>query len=339
MRGVDTAAIVDQRPVGHRSQHPPRVRRGQEGRPGPDDRHQPDGLRQHRLRRRWSTNIQELFGKACVLFNVPLGQGADFRGVASTLKPPADTAGALVDPAEISESLLETIIEVDEAVTERYFEGTPPTDEELAELIVKAVAQGHADSDPLRVGQDGRGLAGTARRAGRLCACRPTLIARTAKNAAGEDGRSEGRSGRAAGGPGFKTRIDPFVQKLNFIRVFSGTLKKDTTMPVVGVRKPREDRRAVRSAGRRDRSRSTRPGPAASWPWPRSKTCTPARTLGELTLPPIPFPTPMVGLAVTPEEPRRRRQALRRAAEDLRGRFDLPPRSRSRRPRKWSSPA
>ena len=37
----------------------------------------------------------------------------------------------MVDPAEITESLLETIIEVDEAVTERYFEGTPPTDEEI----------------------------------------------------------------------------------------------------------------------------------------------------------------------------------------------------------------
>ena len=48
----------------------------------------------------------------------------------------------MVDPAEISESLLESIIEVDEAVTERYFEGTPPTDEEIARLIVKAVAQG-----------------------------------------------------------------------------------------------------------------------------------------------------------------------------------------------------
>ena len=31
-------------------------------------------------------NIQELFGKACMLLNVPLGQGADFRGVASTLE-------------------------------------------------------------------------------------------------------------------------------------------------------------------------------------------------------------------------------------------------------------
>ena len=35
----------------------------------------------------------------------------------------------------------------------------------------------------------------------------------------------------------FKTRIDPFVQKLSFIRVFSGTLKKDSTVPATGARK------------------------------------------------------------------------------------------------------
>src|ERR1051326_6089196 len=29
----------------------------------------------------------------------------------------------------------------------------------------------------------------------------------------------------------FKTRIDPFVQKLSFIRVFSGSMKKDETVP------------------------------------------------------------------------------------------------------------
>ena len=34
------------------------------------------------------------------------------------------TAGALIDPADINQSLIETIIEVDEEVTSRYFEGT-----------------------------------------------------------------------------------------------------------------------------------------------------------------------------------------------------------------------
>ena len=38
-------------------------------------------------------SIQEMWGKACVPLNVPLGSGHDFKGVASTLKPPADAEG------------------------------------------------------------------------------------------------------------------------------------------------------------------------------------------------------------------------------------------------------
>ena len=38
-------------------------------------------------------NIRAVFGAACVPLNVPLGSGHDFRGVASTLSVPADTAG------------------------------------------------------------------------------------------------------------------------------------------------------------------------------------------------------------------------------------------------------
>ncbi len=87
-------------------------------------------------------NIQEMFGKSCQLLNVPLGQGADFRGVASTLIVPEDTQGALVDPAEIHTSLIESIIEIDEDVMTRYFDGVEPSGEELARLIVHAVAGG-----------------------------------------------------------------------------------------------------------------------------------------------------------------------------------------------------
>ena len=42
--------------------------------------------------------IQDFFGKACIPLNVPLGHGAGFRGVASTLHPPDKANGALLDP-------------------------------------------------------------------------------------------------------------------------------------------------------------------------------------------------------------------------------------------------
>ena len=70
--------------------------------------------------------IRAMFGNACVPLNVPIGSGHDFKGVISTLNIPADTKGALAEPGPINEALLEAIIEVDEAVTERYSKGSPP---------------------------------------------------------------------------------------------------------------------------------------------------------------------------------------------------------------------
>ena len=57
----------------------------------------------------------------------------------------------------------------------------------------------------------------------------PGAIVRKAKNAAGEEVEVKADPTGPLVAQVFKTRIDPFVQKLNFVRVFSGTLKKDST--------------------------------------------------------------------------------------------------------------
>ncbi|MEN6458966.1 MAG: elongation factor G [Thermoguttaceae bacterium] len=244
-------------------------------------------------------SIQELFGKGCVLFNVPLGQGAEFRGVASTLKPPADTTGALVDPAEVSESLLESIIEVDEAVTERYFEGTPPTDEEIAQLIDKAVAQGSLVPIVCVSGKTTVGVPELLD-ALALCALPPSAVVRKAKNAAGEEVEVKADPAGPLVAQVFKTRIDPFVQKLNFIRVFSGTLKKDATVAVVGNRKGVKVG-ALLGVQANETSPVDEVGPGGIVAVAKVEELHTGICLGELTLPPIPFPTPMVGLAATPK--------------------------------------
>ena len=244
-------------------------------------------------------NIQELFGKSCVLFNVPLGQGAGFRGVASVLKPPTDAAGALIDPKDISETLLETIIEVDEDVMAKYFEGELPTDEEVAKLVVKAVAQGSLVPIVCTSGKTGVGLPELLDMLA-VCALPPDALPRTAKNAAGEEVAVKADPHGPLVAQVFKTRIDPFVQKLSFVRVFSGTLKKDSTIPVVGVRKgvklgpmfsvQADETEAIDEAG---------PGSivaVAKVEDLHTGTC-----IGELAFPPIPFPRPMVGLAASPK--------------------------------------
>ena len=119
---------------------------------------------------------------------------------------------------------------------ERYFEGTTPSEEEIARLIVQAVAQGTLIPMVCVSGKTGVGLPELIE-ALALCALPPDAIVRTAKNAAGEAVEVKADPAGPLVAQVFKTRIDPFVQKLNFIRVFSGTLKKDSTVPVVGVRK------------------------------------------------------------------------------------------------------
>ena len=134
LRAVDTAAVVDQRPVGHRGEHAAGLRRGEEGRPGPP----------RSCSTRWTPRTSTSppcwrASRSCSARPACCSTCRWARGPISAAWParssvPADTAGALVDPAEVSQSLLESIIEVDEAVMERYFEGTPPTAEELPRL-------------------------------------------------------------------------------------------------------------------------------------------------------------------------------------------------------------
>lgn len=244
-------------------------------------------------------SIKELFGNQCVLLNVPLGQGTDFRGVASTLHVPDDTAGALVDPAEISEPLMESIIEVDEEVMERYFEGEQPTEEELGRLIGRAVAQGALIPIVCTAGKTGVGVPELLE-ALALCSLAPGAIERTATGADGEEVAVAADPAGPLVAQVFKTRIDPFVQKLSFIRVFSGTLKKDTTVPVVGERKPVKVTQLLHV-----QAEQTEPvdevGPGAIVAVAKVEELQTGSCLGELALPPIPFPTPMVGLAASPK--------------------------------------
>jgi elongation factor G len=244
------------------------------------------------------TSIQELWGTNCVLFNVPVGQGADFRAVVSTLKSAADTSGALVDPAEIHDPLIESVIEIDEKVMEKYFEGDMPTDEELSKLIVRAVAGGTLIPIVCCSAKTGVGLDELLEALGQFAPA-PGDIRRVAT----KDGQEIEIRPDPAGpliAQVFKTRIDPFVQKLNYIRIYSGTLKKDTTIAASSARKgvkisspltvQANETHAVDEAG---------PGEIVALA--KMEELHTGTSLGEYVLPKMKFPSPMVGLAVTPK--------------------------------------
>ena len=98
----------------------------------------------------------------------------------------------------------------------------------------------------------------------------------------------------------FRTRIDPFVQKLSFVRVFSGTLKKDTTVESFGSRKGIKIGPLLEV-----QANETFPvdyaGPGDIVAIAKLEELHTGTTLGAVEIPAICFPTPMVGLAVVPK--------------------------------------
>ena len=243
-------------------------------------------------------SIRELWGTPCVLLNVPLGQGADFRGVVSTLRVPDDTSGALLDPREIHEPLIESIIEVDEAMMERYFEGQQPTDQELSKLIVRAVAEGSlipilCCSSKLEHGVQEL-LDALA-----MCGLSPADLPRQAfrdDEAVALEPQAEGPLVAHV----FKTRIDPFVQKLSFLRIHSGTLKRDQTVPASTARKGMKIGSLLRVQAH-DTSAVDEAFPGDIVAVAKMEELHTGATIGEMRLPEVRFPTPMVGLAVSPK--------------------------------------
>ncbi len=244
--------------------------------------------------------IREVFGNPCTLLNVPLGLSDSLRGVVSTLKLPEKTDDAMVDPAAIHEALVESIIEVDDEVMERYFEGEMPSDQELSRLMTQAISNGTLV--PIVCVSTNKDV-GITELMDVLANVALPPSAWTIQGDAGADGdemviKPDPDAPLVA--QVFKTRIDPFVQRLSFIRVFAGTLKKDSTLTSPEARKGIKIGPLLTvQAG--DTSPVDEAGPGAIVAVAKCEDLHTGTSLGDVKLPPIGFPMPMVGLAVEPK--------------------------------------
>lgn len=242
--------------------------------------------------------VNEVFGPQCVLFNVPLGLGDDLQGVASTISPPADATNAALDIAALSEKAIETIIEVDDAVMEKYFEGEIPSQQQLAELAVQGLAAGTLTPVVCVSAKKDFGLDELLDFLAKV-ALPPTAIDRTATKE-GDTVTLKPDAAAPLAAQVFRTRVDPFVQKLSFIRVISGTLKKDDTVATPGERKGMKVGQLLKVQGEKTEPVDSA-GPGEIVAIAKADALHTGVSLGEVTLPPIKFPRPMVGLAVSPK--------------------------------------
>lgn len=189
-------------------------------------------------------NINSSFGKSCVLFNAPVGQGAKFSGVASVLNPPEPApADCLVDLAAARSKLVDAIVESDDALMEKYLlEGTVGGDELLA-AIPKALAAGTVVPIFCTSGKKDVGVVelleaicqiGLSPAQGR----KPKATKGTGDKA--QEITLEPTENGEFIGQVFKTLSDKFVGNLSFFRVYSGKITAEH--PIVNVRTGKSSR-------------------------------------------------------------------------------------------------
>jgi elongation factor G len=183
------------------------------------------------------------FGNQVAPFELPIGQEHDFEGVADLLHEKADRypsgpkaeesdwpddLHAMADPAR--EKLIEAVAESDDALIEEYLEeGTLPE-----EHIVSGAKDGftRARLAPVFVGSAAKAM-GIDRLLDFIVEEFPSPVDRGPVTVTTKDGsdaeRACDRSGPTTGFV-FKTVSDPFVGHITMFRVFSGSVRPDTSL-------------------------------------------------------------------------------------------------------------
>jgi len=172
--------------------------------------------------------VRSQFGPACALMNVPVGLGKDFTGVVSTVQTPKDAPACIIDPTAAGQQVIDAAVEADEALMIRYLEGAILTADELSAAIMKAIAKGtlipvYCVSATTDVGVSEL-MDGISR-----FSPSPDGVHRIAKKG-NEDLEVYPKPDGPVIAQVFKTRIDPFIAKMSYIRIFTGSIKKDATL-------------------------------------------------------------------------------------------------------------
>jgi elongation factor G len=253
-------------------------------------------------------NIQSSFGKGCVLFNAPINPGPGLSGVVSVLSPPASPpVGCAVDLTAARAQLTDAVVEVDEALMEKYLLEGSVSGEELTAALPKALAAGTVI--PIFCTSEKKDIGIQELLDGLVSVTLSPVEGKMRKAAKGkgeQETEVELKPDPAAEpiGQVFKSVTDKFVGTMNFIRVFQGTFTPE--QPLFNVRTGK----SARSGGLLEpQGKTTKTVPQAI-PGDIIAVAkvedlhigdTVSTHAGAPHLPTVTFPTPMFGLAVEPK--------------------------------------
>jgi elongation factor G len=184
--------------------------------------------------------LHDVFGKRVAPYHLPIGEELSFSGVADLLAERAYTydgeraegpvpESLSAEEATLHEKLVESIVESDDALMERYLEGGEIEQKELMAALEKGVTAGAII--PALCGSATKGV-GIDLLAEFLVDEIPSPAEREPVKGTRDDAEVE--LPPDPGGPlaalVFKTLSDPYVGKLTFFRVYSGTFRPDQTV-------------------------------------------------------------------------------------------------------------
>lgn len=185
-------------------------------------------------------NLRGKFGKRVLPLQLPLGQAEKFEGIIDLFKMKAYRAnGNGSDEIEIPdeykqiaeeahEKMVEAAVEADDDCMMRYLEGETISNEEIMKCLINGIRQ--AIIYPMICGSAFKNI-GLGRLMNAIIDYTYPAILNDYIVIDKESGEEEVRDANAPmAALVFKTTSDPFVGRLSFFRVFSGSIKSDSTV-------------------------------------------------------------------------------------------------------------
>jgi elongation factor G len=252
------------------------------------------------------SSMKEVFGQRCIPLTLPNGMGPNIKGVVNTLNPPADVPAAMKEEVqEAHQALMEAIVEVDDALMEKYLGDEAISPAELGAAFRKAVATGKVTPIVCCAAKKEIGLEEVMNAVVNYAASPAEGPQR--KVTVGDNREATPLDPKAEGpfvARVFKSITDPFVGKLAFFRVFSGSINGESS--IYNSRSERSEKitQFFRLMGK-EQAGTTRLVPGDIVAVSKVEDIMISDTLGDarsrVRFAPIKFPVPMVALAVEPK--------------------------------------
>jgi len=179
------------------------------------------------------SQLQDMFDQKCVAFQLPLGAQADFKGVVDLLSMKAyvgekgeaqEVPKELLEQAtSLREKLVEAAAETDDALITKYLEGEELGEKELRQGLRTGIIR--RSIVPVLAGSATKNVA-VSLLMDALCGYLPSPADMPVAVEDGDSLQADAKGPLAA--LVFKTTADPYVGRLTYFRVYSGTLKADS---------------------------------------------------------------------------------------------------------------